>query len=174
MTDKDDRKHSASGHCNTYIKGNIKLIFEKRQPHPGCLYVVLPYHFILTIPANVFPFKPDNALRAAAEDAGGFIFFQHNLILFHKDFQVILFADVQGSSQLDGEYDPTKLVHFSDNSYCFHAVSFLFLTYDGDRGGRIPFAEIPPAFLQPGFFSAVFDKSVFSFISLSISYYTMN
>ena len=56
----------------------------------------------------------------AAENTGGVILLENDLVILHEDFQRIAYRDVESSSQFDGKDNTSKLVQLTDDTGRFH------------------------------------------------------
>jgi hypothetical protein len=60
--------------------------------------------------------------RVVAEDAGGMILLQDDLVAFRKDFEGILHGNIHGLAQFDGNYDSSQVVKLPYDTGRFHSV----------------------------------------------------
>ena len=65
---------------------------------------------------DVFAVEVDDILGIIAENTGGLIFLKYNGGPIHIDLQGVLFRDIQSTTELNGQNDTAKLIHFSDNT----------------------------------------------------------
>ena len=78
--------------------------------------VLLQLQFPDAVGAYVFTLEVDHILGVVAENAGGLVLFQYNGGAVHIDLQRILFRDVQGAAQFDGQDDPPQFIYFAHNA----------------------------------------------------------
>ena len=71
---------------------------------------------------DVFAFEFGNAVGASAEDAGGFVFSEHNRVIVNVYFKGVFFLDVEGTAKFDRENDSSEFVNFSYNTGGFHKI----------------------------------------------------
>ena len=79
-------------------------------------YSVLFGKFFKTMLAYIFAFEFGNTVGASAEDAGGFVFFEHNRIFIDVYFKGILFLNIEGSAKLYRQNNSSEFIDFSDNT----------------------------------------------------------
>ena len=65
---------------------------------------------------DVFPAECRYVAGVAAEHAGGLTLPQNDASAVHIDLEGILFRNVQGAPQLDGQNDAAQLVHLADDT----------------------------------------------------------
>ena len=128
LTDKEGGEYSAETAGNDHRK-------TVQRPAQLCIDTVLRDHDGRTgdhdareavEEHDVLALEVDDILCVIAENAGRLILFQHNGSTVHIDLQRILFRDVQGAAQLNGQHDPPQLIHFTHDSSRFHTSrSFL-------------------------------------------------
>lgn len=75
------------------------------------------------IRANVLSLIAYDTLCAVAEDAGGMILVENDVVTLNKDFQRITLGNIKSTAQFNGKDDASKLVNFSYNSGRFHTIS---------------------------------------------------
>ena len=61
---------------------------------------------------------------ASAENAGRFMFSQHDAVSLQKDLQLVAFLNIQIPSNLDGKYNSPQPVHRTDDACSLHDVPF--------------------------------------------------
>ena len=70
--------------------------------------------------ANILAFVMDDVLCVAAENAGGLVLFQHDLISIHIDFQGILYLDIHGAAQFNGQHNTAQFINLANNTGRLH------------------------------------------------------
>ena len=80
--------------------------------------------------ADLFAHKIDHVVRVVAENAGGRIFLQDDLVVFRKDLQIVfIVCQVEPTPKLFRQDDASYMVDRSDDSGCFlHGLNLLCLT----------------------------------------------
>ena len=78
--------------------------------------------------AYVLILKLGQRLGRIAEHAGGLVLLQDDAIILGEDLQFIPFSNVQNSAQLDGQYDSSQFIHFTNDSSRFHRIIRPFLS----------------------------------------------
>ena len=73
--------------------------------------------------ADVLTFVIDDVLGAVTENAGGMILMKNNVISVNKNFESILFSNIQGAAKLNGQNDASELIDLSDNSGRFQTTN---------------------------------------------------
>ena len=75
--------------------------------------------------ANPLARKINDIVRPIAEGAGRLIFLQNDTVLVNKNFNGVLFLDAQRLTDLNGQHDPSQIIHLANYSRGFHpSVSF--------------------------------------------------
>ena len=77
--------------------------------------------------ADSLVLKDGNLLRACAENAGGNVFCEENVIALHEDFNGIVVLNIHLAAHFLGDNDAAKLVDLADNTGCFHRNTSLFV-----------------------------------------------
>jgi hypothetical protein len=73
----------------------------------------LCFDLFQTILADALVVKVYDAIGIAAEYAAGLIFLQDNAVFVGKDLQGILFVNVHGLTDADGQYDSPQLIYLA-------------------------------------------------------------
>jgi len=89
-----------------------------------------------TIGADAFTVEENDVVCIVAENAGRVVFLQNDAIVVGENLNGILYFDVHGFANLNGEHDSAQLVHFSDHSCRFHNVQIPFICYDDGNNFR--------------------------------------
>ena len=76
----------------------------------------LCFDLFKAICADALVVKVNNIVGVAAENAGGLIFLENDLIVIGKDLNGIFDVDIHNFSDLDGKNDSSELVYFSYDS----------------------------------------------------------
>ena len=70
--------------------------------------------------ANMLAFEQGQLSGRTAENTGGLVLLQNDLIILSEDLQLVTFSDIQHSTQFDRQYDSTEFVDLPDNACRFH------------------------------------------------------
>ena len=80
-------------------------------------------------------------LAAEIAAAGGAVFFEDDLIAFHKDLQLGIVVQLHAGAQLLGQDDTAQAVNAADDSGTLHSFFFSFVIYTSDS--HFPFSPGP-------------------------------
>ena len=73
-------------------------------------------HFPDTFAADILAAEGNQIPERSAEHAGRFKLLQDDAVIFHIDFQLVPFGDIQGTSQFDGQNDSSQFIYFSNDT----------------------------------------------------------
>lgn len=73
--------------------------------------------------ADVFTLVAYNTLGAVAENAGGMILVEDDIVALNKNLQCVAFCNVQSTAELNGKNDSSELIYLSYNTGRLHSIS---------------------------------------------------
>jgi hypothetical protein len=80
-------------------------------------------HIVDAIHAHILAPVGYQAKAGTAENTGGLVLLQHDLIVIHINFQLVPFPQIQSAAQLDGKHDSSLLIYLTNNSGGLHSTS---------------------------------------------------
>lgn len=97
---------------------SILAIFEKSIFAVGSI-LVFRVEFREAGTADALVAVGEQVILRAAENAGGLVFAQDDVILLRRDFEQIVFLNIHCAPQLDGQNDPPEFINLTNDS-CLH------------------------------------------------------